>query len=161
MEAAERLVWRMGLEGYAEVEFRRDAAGRAALMEANPRLSASVETATRAGVDFPVLLYDWARGAPLTRVKGYRTGVRLRWLPGDLRWLRETWQNPQHPDAPSVPRAATAIVVDTVRPSAYDLVDVHDLRPAARMVAKLLGRRGSDSVKRSSTSWRDGRRSRS
>src|SRR5437867_4190491 len=50
---AESLVRHIKLEGYCEVEFRRDAAGVAYLMEINPRLSASVEIAVRAGVDFP------------------------------------------------------------------------------------------------------------
>ena len=85
--AAERLVAEIGLEGYAEVEFRRDTRGLPVLMEINPRLSASVEIAVRAGVHFPSLLYDWARGAPLEPVEGYRTGIRMRWLGGDLEWL--------------------------------------------------------------------------
>ncbi len=55
--AAEQLVLEIGLDGYSEVEFRRGADGRAALMEINPRLSASVEIAVRAGVPFPRLLH--------------------------------------------------------------------------------------------------------
>src|SRR6185437_14305373 len=53
-------------EGYSEVEFRYSASGVPYLMEVNPRLSASVEVAVRAGVDFPRLLYQWARGSPTT-----------------------------------------------------------------------------------------------
>src|SRR5947208_4081198 len=67
---AESLVREINLEGYSEVEFRRDAAGVPYLMEINPRLSASVEVAVRAGVDFPYLLYQWASGAAIERVKG-------------------------------------------------------------------------------------------
>ena len=44
---AERLVREIDLEGYSEVEFRRDGAGVPYLMEINPRLSASVEMAVR------------------------------------------------------------------------------------------------------------------
>jgi hypothetical protein len=84
MEAAERLVGVVGLEGYAEVEFRRDAAA-GGLMEVNPRLSASPEIAIRAGVHFALLLHRWASGAPLTPTSGYRVGLRMRWLGGDLR----------------------------------------------------------------------------
>src|SRR5207248_3934778 len=79
-EGAERLVRAMGLEGYSEVEFRRDAAGRPRLMEVNARLSASVEIAVRAGVDFPLLLHRWAAGERLDPVPGYRVGLRMRWL---------------------------------------------------------------------------------
>src|SRR5262249_57229778 len=89
VRAAARLVDAMELEGYAEIEFRRDAAGRAALMEVNPRLSASVEIAVRAGVDFPLLLHRWASGASLAASNGYRVGLRMRWLGGDLRLLAE------------------------------------------------------------------------
>src|SRR2546430_14580761 len=64
---AEALVREIDLEGYSEVEFRRDAAGVSYLMEINPRLSASVEVAVRAGVDFPNLLYQWASGGPIAR----------------------------------------------------------------------------------------------
>src|SRR5581483_1332328 len=47
---AERLVREIDLEGYSEVEFRRDRDGKPYLMEINPRLSASVEIAVRAGI---------------------------------------------------------------------------------------------------------------
>jgi predicted ATP-grasp superfamily ATP-dependent carboligase len=129
-EAAERLVHAIGLEGYAEVEFRRDAEGRPVLMEINPRLSASVEVAVRAGVNFPVLLYQWAAGAPLEPVDGYRIGLRMRWLGGDLRWLRENLSSQGQPDI--VPRrvATQRFLLDFLRPAAYDYVDLADMRPA-------------------------------
>src|SRR6202023_1089385 len=57
-DQAERLVIEIELEGYSEVEFRRDNGGIPYLMEINPRLSASVEIAVRSGVDFPYLLYQ-------------------------------------------------------------------------------------------------------
>ena len=81
---AESLVREINLEGYSEVEFRRDAAGVPYLMEINPRLSASVEVAVRAGVDFPYLLYQWASGEPVNRVAAYRTGGWIRDLGGDI-----------------------------------------------------------------------------
>jgi predicted ATP-grasp superfamily ATP-dependent carboligase len=65
---AERLVREIDLEGYSEVEFRRDAQGVPYLMEINPRLSASVEIAVRSGVDFPHLLWQWASGSSIDRV---------------------------------------------------------------------------------------------
>src|SRR2546428_465207 len=71
---AESLVREINLEGYSEVEFRRDAAGVPYLMEINPRLSASLEVAVRAGVDFPYLFYQWATGGPIERATCYRIG---------------------------------------------------------------------------------------
>ena len=139
--AAHRLVRQLCLEGYSEVEFRRDAQGVPVLMEINPRLSASVETAVRAGADFPLLLHDWALGEALQRVDGYAVGVRLRWFGGDLRWMRESWQAPGQPDVPSVGRAVGTMLLDTVRPSAYDLLDLRDPRPMLRAAGNVLGRR--------------------
>src|SRR2546429_3087672 len=72
------------LEGYCEVEFRRDATGVPYLMEINPRRSASVEIAVRAGVDFPYLLYQWASGGPIDKAESYRVGGWMRHLHGDL-----------------------------------------------------------------------------
>lgn len=84
-ERAEALVAAMELDGYSEVEFRRDAAGEALLMEVNPRLSQSVELAIRAGVDFASMQVDWARGGEVAPVGSYRTGIRLGWLAGEAR----------------------------------------------------------------------------
>jgi predicted ATP-grasp superfamily ATP-dependent carboligase len=128
--AAERLVAELGLEGYSEVEFRRDAQGRAALMEINPRLSASVEIAVRAGVPFARLLHDWARSEPLQETSGYRAGLRMRWLGGDLSWLRSVLSQQPGPDVPSPGRALGTFAADFVRPLRYDYVDRRDLRPA-------------------------------
>src|SRR5256885_16740470 len=84
---AERLVSEIGLDGYSEVEFRRDARGRPLLMEVNPRLSQSVEVATRAGVDFPRMQLEWARGGRIPEAPTAAIGVRVGWLAGDLRLL--------------------------------------------------------------------------
>jgi cation diffusion facilitator CzcD-associated flavoprotein CzcO/predicted ATP-grasp superfamily ATP-dependent carboligase len=144
---AERLVAELGLDGYSEVEFRRDADGRPALMEINPRLSASVEIAVRAGVPFPRLLHDWASGEALEAVSGYRTGIGMRWLGGDLSWLRSVLGQQPGPDIPSRRSAITAFAGDFVRPLAYDYVDWRDPRPglvaasgAARRIPRLARR---------------------
>ncbi|SFT33825.1 ATP-grasp domain-containing protein [Geodermatophilus amargosae] len=139
--AATRLVEHLGLEGYAEVEFRRDHDGRPLLMEVNPRLSASVEAATRAGVPFPVLQHQWATGASLQAHEGYRTGVRLRWLGGELRWVRDTTRARGCPGVPTPLRAVGTVVAATVRPAAYDYLDLRDPWPAVRAVGNLLTRR--------------------
>ena len=130
LPAAEQLVREVGLDGYTEVEFRRDASGRPAFMEINPRLSASVEVAVRAGVPFPQLLYRLASDDQLEEVAGYRTGVRMRWLGGDLSWLRAVVSNGSDPDAPSPAAAVRQLVADFARPTGYDYVDPTDLRPA-------------------------------
>ncbi len=128
--AAERLVAELGLDGYSEVEFRRDAQGRPALMEINPRLSASVEIAVRAGVSFPRLLFAWAAQEPFHKVDGYRAGLRMRWLGGDLSWLRSVLTQPPGPDVPSRGRALGAFAGGFTHPYGYDYLDRRDPRPA-------------------------------
>jgi hypothetical protein len=46
-----------------------------------------------------------------------------------------------HPDVPTAPRAVAAVVADTLRPSANDLLDWRDPRPAAQKVADFFRRR--------------------
>jgi predicted ATP-grasp superfamily ATP-dependent carboligase len=138
--ASERLVAAAGLRGFSQVEFRRDASGTAKLMEINPRLPASSELAVRAGVDFPALLYDWAAGAPLADADGYRRGVRLRLLSGDLLWLRETLRGRGRPEADPPWRALGAFLADCLRPAAYDYLALSDPRPALSATRGFLAR---------------------
>jgi predicted ATP-grasp superfamily ATP-dependent carboligase len=129
-EFAERLVFAAGLEGYAEVEFRRDTSGRPRLMEINPRLSASVEIAVRAGIDFPLLMFAHASGQPLTPARAHRTGLRMRWLGGDIRWLRATLGQQGRPDIEQAGRAVTTFAFDFLRPASYDYLKLDDPLPA-------------------------------
>ena len=129
-DQAERLVREIELEGYSEVEFRRDADGRAYLMEINPRLSASVEIAVRCGVDFPYLLYQWASGGPIDRVRSYRTGAWMRYLRGDLMTTIAALQQRGRPGVtPPVP-AVLGFALSFFKPMAYDYLDWKDLLPA-------------------------------
>jgi predicted ATP-grasp superfamily ATP-dependent carboligase len=129
-DAAELLVEACDLDGYSEIEFRRDAHGRARLMEINPRLSASVEIAVRAGVDFPLLLYRWAAGEKLRAVPGFRTGIRQRWLGGDVMWLRKTLTSQGRPEAEPALQAIGSFCADFFRPASYDYLDARDVSPA-------------------------------
>ncbi|MGH9291725.1 MAG: ATP-grasp domain-containing protein [Acidimicrobiales bacterium] len=135
--AAEALLDAIGLEGYAEVEFRRDAHGRSLLMEVNPRLSGSVELGVRAGVDFPLMLYNWAAGRRVEPVEGYRAGVRLRWLAGDLRWLAEEVHGRSRPDGMPVPRALSRFVMDFGVRQSYDVLDAGDVMPAVAEMSNI------------------------
>lgn len=134
--AAVELVQALGLEGYSEIEFRRDAAGRPMLMEVNARLSGSLEVAVRSGVDFPTLLWRWAAGEPLTPVAGYRNGVRMRHLNGDLEWLWENLKTRGRPDSVPPIRAMAMFASEFLRPQAYDYLDRSDLRPAGVAIVR-------------------------
>jgi predicted ATP-grasp superfamily ATP-dependent carboligase len=132
------------MEGYAQVEWRRDGDGRPFLMEVNPRLNASIELAVRAGVNIPLLLYRWAAGEPLQPISTYRYGQRLRWLHGDAEWLREVRRDPGHPDAPDIRTAYRAFFSEFVQTRSYDYWDRRDLGPvsviASRTARSLPGR---------------------
>lgn len=127
---AERLVREIELEGYSEVEFRRDWAGNPYLMEINPRLSASVEIAVRAGVDFPYLLYQWAIGDRIDVVKDYRVGYWMRYLRGDLAATIGAVLQRGRPGVTPPARAILDFCTSFFVPMRYDYLDSKDLLPA-------------------------------
>jgi len=128
-DQAERLVREIDLEGYSEVEFRRDHAGMPYLMEINPRLSASVEVAVRCGVDFPYLLYQWACGDPIDEVKGYRVGKWMRYLMGDFVSALSALRHQGRPGVASPAKVLFDFCTTFFVPMWYDYVDCRDLRP--------------------------------
>jgi len=56
-------------------------------MEVNGRFWGSLQLSIAAGRDFPRLWTDILTGKPLPPVDGYREGVTLRWLWGDVKRL--------------------------------------------------------------------------
>jgi predicted ATP-grasp superfamily ATP-dependent carboligase len=127
--ASVRLATTIGMEGVCEVEYRRDAGNRALLMEINPRLAGTIYNAVHSGVDFPRLVWQWAAGLPVVPVPGYRTGVRTRWLHGDLRWLRDNQRRSGRPDSVSRARGLWTFGTEFARTRHYDCFDSRDLRP--------------------------------
>jgi len=84
-ERSRQLLHRLGWNGVAMVEFKRDAAtGVPYLMEINGRFWGSLQLAIDAGVNFPVLLVDSARGRAPSAPPAYQPGVRTRWWWGDV-----------------------------------------------------------------------------
>src|SRR4051794_10452585 len=133
---AERLVSEIGLDGYSEVEFRRDARGRPLLMEVNPRLSQSVEVALRAGVDFPAMQLEWARGGRVQPVSRYAVGVRVGWLAGDLRLAAAALRGSGPPPAPERRPTLAAIARDyTVGRARLEGLDLQDPAPVLGALA--------------------------
>jgi predicted ATP-grasp superfamily ATP-dependent carboligase len=126
---AERLVQEIELEGYSEVEFRRDSAGHPYLMEINPRLSASIELAVRAGVDFPYLLYRWANGEHIEGVKGYRIGSQMRYLGGDIATTLAAVRQRGRPGVTPPGRAILDFFLSFFVPMRYDYLDWKDPLP--------------------------------
>jgi hypothetical protein len=133
-EQAERLIREINLEGYCIVEFRRDSTGRPFLMEINPRLSAGVELAIAAGVDFPYLLYQWASGEQIEIVTRYQTHCRMRYLAGDIVTTAVSVIRPSRPGVTPPLRAILDFCLAFFLPMHYDYIDWSDLRPVAKAV---------------------------
>lgn len=123
------LVTAIGLDGLSEVEFRRDGSGRPYLMEINARLAGTTEIAVHCGVDLPRLLWQWATGAEVEPACTYRTGVRMRWLRGDMRWVRDNRGQAGRPDGLGGRRALAAFVAEFARSRRYDCWDRRDPAP--------------------------------
>ena len=81
---ARALLDNAGWHGIAMVEFKVAPDGTPYLMEVNTRFWGSLQLAVDAGVDFPWLLYQVATGTTPQTVTGYKLGIRLRWLLGDI-----------------------------------------------------------------------------
>lgn len=81
---AQKLLDNVGWHGVAMVEFKVAPDGTPYLMEINTRFWGSLQLAVDAGVDFPYMLYQLARGETPEMVIDYKTGIKLRWLLGDL-----------------------------------------------------------------------------
>jgi hypothetical protein len=140
---AERLVEAMALDGYSEVEFRRGRDGAPRLMEVNPRLSQSAELAIRAGVDFPRMQLEWARGGDVTPVDGYRTGVKLAWLGGDARLTLAALRGSGPPPRPRQPPLLRDYVLRRTRIEGLDLDDLRPVVSAVAFTARAVRRRGT------------------
>jgi predicted ATP-grasp superfamily ATP-dependent carboligase len=130
LSASVRLVREIGLQGACEVEFRRDADGRPLLMEINARSTGTIENAMAAGIDFPLMIWQWSTGLPVQGAAGYRSGVRMRWLRGDVRWLRENYGRAGRPDSVSRTRALLIFGAEFARTWHYDFFDWRDPGPA-------------------------------
>jgi predicted ATP-grasp superfamily ATP-dependent carboligase len=139
LAAAVNLATTIGVEGPSEVEFRRDASGRPLLMEINARLAGTLENAIHSGVNFPLMIWQWGTGQPIDRVTSYKTGVRTRWLAGDLRWLWESVTEKGRPDSVSAASGLWTFTSEFFRTRHYDFVDRRDLRPAFAEVGYTAG----------------------
>jgi len=69
-----------GLTYVANVQFRRDALGRPALLEVNPRFPGTMPLTVASGVDMPLLALDSLRGKPLPERAGFREVAMVRYL---------------------------------------------------------------------------------
>jgi len=137
-EHAERLTARLAWSGALMLEFKEDAStGTPYLMEGNGRFWGSLQLAVDAGVDFPRLLVESALGAEVEPVRGYRYGVRSRWLWGDVDHLLWMLRAPggyrsQHPYLPGRLEALGRFLVPWRPGDRYEVLRLSDPRPFLR-----------------------------
>ncbi|MFT4081770.1 MAG: ATP-grasp domain-containing protein [Nocardioides sp.] len=79
-ETATAVAETIGLVGVANVQLRRDRAGRAALLEVNPRFPGALPLTIAAGVDIPALVVDLFLGRPLPSRLPFRSLASVRYL---------------------------------------------------------------------------------
>lgn len=91
-----QLLQRLGWQGVAMLECKLDeVTGQPYVLEVNGRFWGSLQLALDAGVPFPRLLVEAALGQGATPDRGYRLGVRSRWLWGDTDHLLIELRRPE------------------------------------------------------------------
>ena len=145
-EFAARMLGALRWDGVAMVEFKRDTRdGRPKLMEINGRFWGSLQLAIDAGVDFPRILIDSLTATPAQPLIDYRTGVRTRWLWGDidalmLRLSRPTAQLDLPPGAASKAGYLAGFLKSFVDPSTrLEVERLRDFGPAVYECRDWLG----------------------
>lgn len=118
--------------GVAMVEFRQNAGQPPVFMEVNGRFWNSLALACYSGVDFPALLASMAENGDVQPVPQFRSGLRCRWLAGDLVHLLEVWRGAPEGYPGRYPgRLRTLVEVLTPVPGTYhDLFQWRDPLPA-------------------------------
>ena len=91
LKCAVKLLKAMNWYGVAEVELIVDERDKKPkLLEVNPRFWSPLELSILSGIDFPYLLYKMATEGDVEPVTKYKTGVKLRFLVGDILWFLST-----------------------------------------------------------------------
>jgi len=108
VEVCRKILRHVGWDGVAMVEFKLSSEGTPYLMEVNARFWGSMQLAVDAGVDFPYLQYQSVMGETPSHSGAYRTGIRERWLLGDLDHLYIRFKNPRR-NYPGLPSAGGAV----------------------------------------------------
>jgi len=123
-----KLLEKVNWHGVAMVEFRVDDNKNAYLMEINTRFWGSLQLAIDAGVDFPWLLYKTACQMKTEPVKHYKTGVRVRWMLGNIDWLYLILRDKRYSTKEKI-SAAIAFITPSLFKTKFEVFRLHDLKP--------------------------------
>jgi predicted ATP-grasp superfamily ATP-dependent carboligase len=151
LEQASLLLGPLGWHGVAMLEYKQDLrTGESFLIEVNGRFWGSLQLAVDAGVDFPYLNYQLARGQQL-EPNSYRVGMRSRWLLGDLDhlMLRVLGRARNLPDAaPSALQTAKEFLRFAAPGQGYDVFSRDDPRPMIRELRHYVGESAASAIDR-------------
>ena len=125
---AKKLLDNANWHGVAMVEFKVAPDGTPYLMEINTRFWGSLQLAVDAGVDFPYMLYKLACEEKPEMVTDYKTGLKLRWLLGDLDNLYLTLRNSQLPTSKKL-SATARFILPTSGKTRHEVNRWSDLKP--------------------------------
>ncbi len=126
-----RILSELKWHGLAMVEFRRDERdGNFKFIEINGRLWGSLALSINAGVDFPYLLCQMAKGEKIQEVFDYKKGVKGRWLAGDASYLFSVLFKKKVDKRPSRFKALVKFFNFFPENICYDYFAKDDLKPA-------------------------------
>jgi len=124
IENCKTLLTYLNWHGICQTDFIVDKqTGNAYLIDVNPRLYGSLLLSIRSGVDFPHMLYKMATYGDIDPQYTFETGIRTRWLFGDIKcFLENIFTDKVHRKS----------LIDFFRRGEheyFDEFDLHDLKP--------------------------------
>jgi len=125
---ARKLLDEANWHGVAMVEFKVAAGSTPYLMEINTRFWGSLQLAIDAGVDFPFMLYQLASQQQPATITNYKTGIKLRWLLGDLDNLYLTLRDKQVPLKTKL-RSLLRFFTPSLFSTRHEVNRINDMKP--------------------------------
>jgi len=114
-----KLLNELNWNGVAHIEFKLDQRdGLFKLMEINPKFWASTDMALKAGINFPYLLCQMARGEKIKHSEEYNRNLKFHFpFSRELKHIKES------------PKSIFKISIDTINPAVKSNVWLKDLKP--------------------------------
>ena len=138
-------------EGVAMVEFKYNRSDRTAvLMEVNGRFWGSLGVSMQAGLNFPLYAWQLAHHEQPQVPSQYRSGLRVRWMKGELQRLHEMlFQSRREASSRESRSRELADFVLDLRPSTKDMLwSLSDPLPAFLEASDAILKLASDDIKR-------------
>jgi len=116
--------------GLAMVEFRRDERdGSFKFIEINGRIWGSMALSICSGVDFPYLLCQIIEGKNISSITDYKTGIKGRWLSGEMSYLSSVFFGKKIGKRPSKIKSLLEFFSLFGKKVCYDYFAKDDIKP--------------------------------